>query len=280
MTDRNISPTHDYSQLQGTEHYRAEDDIELPQIPSVDSDQPESPEWTQKNTGGSKTGGLSSILGPAALVGAIMVGGWFAMRDSSLEQHHPNWQHVVAATEASGGGAHQLIQVGGSGTTQTLQSIELTYADANKMATRQVRRALMRNDLVTATAVLQQAQNIPGAAQNSDVQLPQITQDAELALALKEGRKELFQIQLFDCCDEDGDIVEVLVNGTTFATVPITHGGTMLSIPLGRGHNTVVVRGVKDGGGGVTLSLRTSRGDYFARAMGVGEEHQMGVVVP
>ena len=108
---------------------------------------------------------------------------------------------------------------------------------------------------------------------------PILTADSELATALKDGRKELYQIELFDCCHEDGDIVEVLVNGSSFATVPIMHGGTMLSIPLDRGNNTVTVRGVKDGGGGVTLSFRTSRGDYFARYMDVGEEHTMGVVV-
>jgi len=279
MTDRKLCASRDSIQVQGTGHYRAQDDFELPQIPPEESDLSETAEWQNQTGGGIRPGGFSSILGIAALVGALVVGGWFAMRDSSLEQQHPDWQHVAAANEASDGGTHQLIHVDGRAASQALPSIEITYADANKMATRQVRRALMRNDLVTATAALQQAQNIPGAAQNSDVHLPEITQDADLALAFKQGRKELFQIQLFDCCDEDGDFVEVLVNGASYATVPITHRGTMLSIPLNRGHNSVTIRGVKDGGGGVTLSLRTSRGDYFARAMGVGEEHQMGVVV-
>ena len=69
------------------------------------------------------------------------------------------------------------------------------------------------------------------------------------------------------------------MNGKSFAAVPIMHQGTMLSIPLDRGSNTITVRGVKDGGGGVTLSFRTSRGEYFARYMAVGEEHHMSVVV-
>jgi hypothetical protein len=132
---------------------------------------------------------------------------------------------------------------------------------------------------MTATALLQAAQKMPSASQNPDVQPPQIVADSDLAAALRDGRQELFQIELFDCCDEDGDIVEVIVNGSSFATVPIMHGGTMLSIPLERGNNTVTIRGVKDGGGGVTLSFRTSRGDYFARSMRVGEQYQMGVVV-
>ena len=132
---------------------------------------------------------------------------------------------------------------------------------------------------MTANAALQAAQKMPSASQNPDVTPPQIAADSELAAALSDGRQELFQIELFDCCDEDGDIVEVIVNGTSFATVPIMHGGTMLSIPLQSGSNTVTIRGVKDGGGGVTLSFRTSRGEYFARAMRVGEQYQMEVVV-
>jgi hypothetical protein len=57
------------------------------------------------------------------------------------------------------------------------------------------------------------------------------------------------------------------------------HGGTTLSIPLQRGTNRVTIRGVTDGGGGITLSFRTSRGEYFARAMQVGEAYPMEVVV-
>jgi hypothetical protein len=52
-----------------------------------------------------------------------------------------------------------------------------------------------------------------------------------------------------------------------------------LAIPLGSGTNTVTVRGVKDGGGGITISFKTSRGNYFCQSMRVGEEHRMGVVV-
>ena len=38
----------------------------------------------------------------------------------------------------------------------------------------------------------------------------------------------------------------------------------------------MTIRGVKDGGGGVTLSFRTSRGEYFAQAMQVGQEYPDG----
>ena len=136
----------------------------------------------------------------------------------------------------------------------------------------------MRNDPGTATSILQTAQRIPKAPEG-DVQLPTLAADGELAGALKDGRKELFQIELFDCCQEDGDVVDVLVNGSHFSTVPITNAGTLLSIPLSSGNNTITVLGSQDGRGGVTLSLRTSRGEFFARRMHVGEAYEMGVLV-
>ena len=186
---------------------------------------------------------------------------------------------MAAAADASDANTNQLVRVDAAGNAQVLPTIGVSATDLDRNATQQVRTALRRSDVMTATAALQSAQGLPTASQNPDVQPPQIVADSALATALQNGRSELYNIELFDCCDEDGDIVEVIVNGASFATVPITHGGTMLSIPLERGSNTVTIRGVKDGGGGVTVSFRTSRGDYFARYMDVGEEYQMGVVV-
>ena len=137
---------------------------------------------------------------------------------------------------------------------------------------------MLRNDLAAATAVLSSQQLVPNVYPEKVV-MPDLATSPDLAAELKEGRKQLFGIELFDSCDEDGDIVEVLVNGNLFATVPIMHVGTKLSIPLSPGKNTIAVRGARDGGGGVTLSFRTSRGDFFARHMRVGQEYRMGVMV-
>ena len=143
---------------------------------------------------------------------------------------------------------------------------------------RRIRLALLRNDLSMANNILHAAQRIP-VTSSSDLQLPDLGTNKELVTALRDVRKELFRVELFDCCEEDGDVVEVLVNGVPFATVPITNAGTLLSIPLSAGTNTVTILGTQDGRGGVTLSLRTSRGEFFARRMHVGERHTMNVVV-
>jgi len=280
MSDREISPLPDSSQPQGAGHYRAEDDIELPPHPGAESGDTAAANWSV-DEGSSKSNtskGFSSYLVAAALVAAIAVGGLFAVRGGSAEKTHPNWQHVAAAADASDAGVAQLVHLDAAGAFQPVPTVELASADRDRGATRQIRAALRRDDLVSATAHLQAAQGLPSASQNPDVAPPHLAADSELTKAIQDGQ-ELFQVELFDCCDEDGDIVEVLVNGSPFATVPIRHGGTKLSLPLARGNNSVTIRGVKDGGGGITLSFRTSRGDYFARSMRVGEAYPIGVVV-
>ena len=272
-----MSPRPDRSQPQGAGHYRADDDIELPPIHDADSAIPSPEHWSTGPTSTRKPAGVTAMLGTAALMAAVLTGGWFYLGGGSAEKQHENWQHVAAAAKASTDDAQQLIRLDASGVSTENAALEVSSADMNRAAMQQIRIALMRNDLVSASAALQAAQNVPSPSSNPDVRLPTI--DTEMATAINEGRKELYQIELFDCCHEDGDIVEVLVNGKSFAVVPIMHQGTMVSIPLDRGSNVVTVRGVKDGGGGVTVSFKTSRGEYFARYMGVGEEHSMDVIV-
>jgi hypothetical protein len=278
MPDSDISPQQDSPRPQQGGHYRADDDIELPPIPE-DAESVSSSNWSAESDQTRKPSGVTSVLGAVALMAALAVGGWFVMQEGSAEKQHPNWQHVAAATAASDGNSNQLVHVDGSGDSHVLPAIELSAADTNRDATQEVRRALRRNDLFMATAALQAAQQMPTASQNPDVRPPQIEEDSELVSDIKTGRKSFYEIELFDCCDEDGDIIELFVNGAPFATVPIVHRGTKLVIPLQQGNNTIAIRGIKDGGGGVTMSFRTSRGEYFARSLAVGEEHQMGVVV-
>lgn len=265
-------------------HYRADDDIELPPMPGESS----TGELKWNSAGGSQplndsgsspgSGKTGLAIGAALLAGAIAIGGWFAIGGSgSAEQEHPNWQHVAAATEASQLGSAQVVMIDNAGDVQVLPAIEISRQDADGVNTRKVRSAVGRGDLFAATAALQAAQSIPIG--DPDLKPPQIQPNSDLEAALKDNGKELFEIQLFDCCDEDGDVVEILVNDASFATVPILHEGMTLAIPLGSGTNTVTVRGVKDGGGGITISFKTSRGNYFCQSMRVGEEHRMGVIV-
>ncbi len=258
---------------------RVGDDILLPDWPNdaLASERPND-RFAISMAGFQGLKGISKALATLGVLAAISAGGWFYSQ-SGIEKQHDNWQFVAAATDASSDTVQQLIHVDASGSAQSTSLLTLTRTELNRRTTQDVQSALKKDDLVTATAFLQAAQRIPTAAENPDVRPPVLRADLAMTAAIRDGRSELFQIELYDCCAEDGDIVEISVNGEHFATVPIMHAASLVSIPLQRGQNTVTVRAVNDGGGGVTLSLRTSRGDYFARYMYVGETHQMGVIV-
>jgi len=273
MLEQNTSPVPESAGPHNGVHFRDDSDIELPA-----SDESLSSDALGSNQVPEKLPGWLKLLGGAVLTAGILIGGLGLLPGGSDESQHPNWQHVTAATDASKAGMSQLVHLSAAGTTETVKSVEVTSVDADRTLTWEIRQALLRGDLGGATRTLQAAQRIP-ASPDGDVQLPDLAADADLVRALKDGRKELFQIELFDCCHEDGDVVEVLVNGSHFATIPIMNAGTLLSIPLGSGNNAITVRGTRDGGGGVTLSFRTSRGDFFARHLRVGEAYQLGVVV-
>ena len=218
-------------------------------------------------------------VGSILLIGSLAVDGWRGFRNGSVEKEHANWQHVASASGASDAEADTLIQVDAVGNRRAVPSIIVSQEDVNWSASQRLRAALQADDLISATAALQSAQRIPTASANPDVQPPQMVAASEMATALEQGRRELYEIELFDCCEEDGDSVEVIVNGALFATIPITQAGSLLSVPLQQGPNVLTIRGVEDGGGGITLSFRTSRGDYFARAMQVGETYPIEVLV-
>jgi len=92
------------------------------------------------------------------------------------------------------------------------------------------------------------------------------------------GDAEFFHIFLYDSCDQDGDVVKVLLNGQPFAYVPITHAGATLSVPVsGATPTAIAIEGVYDGGGGITVACRTSQGDGFIRVMAPGEVRYLGI---
>lgn len=93
------------------------------------------------------------------------------------------------------------------------------------------------------------------------------------------GDAKFFHIHLSDSCRNDGDVVEILLNGHPAFLVPITNAGSTLSVPVTSGTAMVIsVRGVYDGGGGITVACRTSKGEGFVRVMAPGEIQPLGVV--
>ena len=193
-----MSPLPNSQGPQGTGHYRADDDIELPPLAEAEALKGDADQQLRPIGAPAKqTARISSVLGGVALVGALLFGGWFYFGGDSAEKQHENWQHVAAAARASTDDVQQLIQVDPSGNSSASAALGVSSADINRAGMQQIRVALLRNDLVSASAALQAAQNMPSPSSNPDVRLPSV--DAEMATEIKEGRKELYQIELFDC---------------------------------------------------------------------------------
>lgn len=257
------------------------DDIALPPIPQpVAETSPISAGVTHHSPAAPRRSSRFSQLWMATgLVAALAMGMWLWRSNHSVETAHPNWNHVAAAADASAHGANVVIQRTSAGATRGTSTVELSMADADEATTQAVRELLLKNDLAGANATLQAAQAAAIVQTEGQQPVPVLGPNARLVNAIRDGSAKFFHLRLFDCCDEDGDIVDISLDGKPFSRVPLTHKGTIISLPMTPGTTVVTLRGVRDGGGCITVSFQTSQGDYFSQPLDVGEECHFGVVV-
>lgn len=90
-----------------------------------------------------------------------------------------------------------------------------------------------------------------------------------LAEKLADGSVRLAAVTLWDTVDEDGDMVELTAAGFT-QRVTIMQKPATFFLPLYPG-GSVVIRAVHDGGGGVTLGVRTITGNLPLPRLAVGQ---------
>ena len=225
-------------------------------------------------------GSLFRLAIPLLLAVGIGIASFFV--GPSTESNHENWKHVSAAQIASD--VHQaetFLHVDTTGQIAEVATIELTTSDVDRNATSRVRRSLRSANVGEANAAIQAAQQIsPDPKIEFKETQPALPPSADILTAIKDGDAEFFHLHMFDSCYEDGDVIQVSVGGQVYATVPLTHAGSTISIPLQSGMTPIAIRGIRDGGGGITIQFTSSQGDYFCRAMDVGEEYHLGVVVP
>lgn len=242
------------------------------------------PDAVKSSTDSASQSGLRQILTTAALVAALAVTGWLTTSAAIDETAHDEWANVNAAALASTeNGTDLLVRRIASGETSTVPVIQMQAADLDMDTTNTVRLALMRSDLPGANQMLGDRFFIDATSSHAiptGVQVPDLNNTPDLIMPLKDGRTKFFHLHLRDCCHEDGDVVQIDVNGQPYTVVPLTHAGATISVPLSSRITTLTLRGIKDGRGGITIQLSTSRGEYFARTMAVGEEYHIGVAAP
>lgn len=257
------------------------DDIELPPLPQSAAETYPTPAGLAPSPPAAqrKATRFSQLWMATGLIAALTMGMWLWQRNHSVETAHPNWNHVAAAADASAQGGNIVIQRTSAGATRGTSTVELSLADADEATTRAVRELLLKNDLAGANAALQAAQAAAIVQTEGQQPVPVLGPNARLVTAIRDGSAKFFHLRLFDCCDEDGDIVDISLDGQPISRVPLTHKGAIISLPMTPGTTVVTLRGVRDGGGCITVSFQTSQGDYFSQPLDVGEECHFGVVV-
>lgn len=97
---------------------------------------------------------------------------------------------------------------------------------------------------------------------------------------IADGRQVIYSLHVLDDIAEDGDIVEIFVNGTSYGQVLLSHAGQDVLIPLPAGTNAQVhVLAVQDGGGGVTFGVTTSQGEIRSTVMPQGGSDDWSVTI-
>ncbi len=100
--------------------------------------------------------------------------------------------------------------------------------------------------------------------------LESVEQSQRLLTDLREEKVRLAWVELWDDRDADGDVVAVLAGGFS-RIIPISHTPVRIALPLPAGLQQIQVRGVKDGGGGITVAIRTPAGGVPLPRLLVGQ---------
>lgn len=221
----------------------------------------------------------------AAIIGSAAATFMVVRSGLNAETRSDKWQFVEAATDASkAANAQVAIFVDKSNKLSPATAITLTDADEDQDTTAKMLTAQRNGSTAEASQAFKAAQDIPNV-NDAETGQPLPRQEPATSAALPEKlnaqQSRLFRIKLRDCAAEDGDVVDIMLNGATYATVPLTNAGAALTIPLENATpNNLVLRGMRDGGGGITIEFITSQGSYFCGAMTEGEECPLGVITP
>jgi hypothetical protein len=160
------------------------------------------------------------------------------------------------------------------------QTLLVSDSDADSAATAYLQKLLAGGSSAPAAVSGDQDQPDPLHAANAPA-LKQLAEDSPvMAQQLESGRRTLYRLHLLDHLAEDGDEVEVSVDGISQGPVPLSNVGTDMLIPLTQGKpSQIKVTATRDGGGGVTFGVVSSLGEARTRVMQVGESEQWQVTV-
>ncbi|WP_331404608.1 hypothetical protein [Vibrio owensii] len=164
-----------------------------------------------------------------------------------------------------------------------LVAASLTFGFSNQISNTLKTDSLSRQD---SQAIVQQFNAAVAAGESIFVPVNFLDRDerarAKAASGLDEEKAEhllkeaeggyisLAWVTVWDNLAEDGDVIEVSAGGMT-RTVPILNEPTTIVVPYSIDSAQIKIRGVRDGGGGITVAARTANGSLPLPPMSEGE---------
>jgi hypothetical protein len=117
-------------------------------------------------------------------------------------------------------------------------------------------------------------------AANAEAIAALVKNSPQTADEVRSGKLALYRLHLLDSLAQDGDEVEMFVNGVSCGRVSLSNAGTEIVLPLAAGAQAELkVVATRDGGGGVTFGALSSQGEARTQIMQVGEFDQWQVTV-
>ncbi|EGQ7948225.1 hypothetical protein J7X21_001990 [Vibrio parahaemolyticus] len=164
-----------------------------------------------------------------------------------------------------------------------LVAASLTFGFSNQISNTLKSDSLSRQD---SQAIVQQFNAAMAAGESIFVPVNFLDRDerarAKAASGLDEEKAEhllkeaeggyisLAWVTVWDNLAEDGDVIEVSAGGMT-RTVPILNEPTTIVVPYSIDSAQIKIRGIRDGGGGITVAARTANGSLPLPPMSEGE---------
>lgn len=155
------------------------------------------------------------------------------------------------------------------------KTIAVAAVDADLEATKQLKAILANGTVATdgKSKIQLRATNAAG--------LQQLSKTApKMAEEIQSGRRVLYRLYLLDFLAEDGDRVELFVDGFSLGETVLRGAGTSFLIPVVAGTPVQLkLLATADGGGGVTVGFMSSVGEARTQVMQVGQFDLWQVVV-
>lgn len=157
---------------------------------------------------------------------------------------------------------------------QQAKTFAVAAVDADVQATEQLKAILSGGATATGAATDELRATNAAGLQSLAKTSPKMAAD------IQSGRRVLYRVYLLDFLAEDGDHVELSVDGASLGDTALKGAGTSFLIPLAPGTPAhLKLLATADGGGGVTVGFISSVGEARTRVMQAGDFDQWQVIV-